>query len=121
VVLLICRFDVLPADEASFTERARRALSLLTMAPGCLHGQLGRAIEQPSRWVLAVRFSSVVAYRRALSPFDVREQVIPLLSEALADEPATYETLAEADGGTVTEHRSLLASDQPRFPGTDTR
>ncbi|MDT7634494.1 MAG: hypothetical protein QOI50_6424, partial [Pseudonocardiales bacterium] len=35
----------------------------------------------------------------------------PLLSEALADEPATYEVLAEADAGEVTDHVSLLAGD----------
>jgi hypothetical protein len=64
--------------------------------------------------VLTVRFASVVAYRRALSPFDVREHVVPLLSEALVDEPATYETLAEARDGAVTEHSSLLASDKGR-------
>lgn len=120
-MLLICRFDVSPADEATFTQRARLALSLLTRAPGCLHGQLGRAVDEPGRWVLTARFASVVAYRRAMSPFDVREHVIPLLSEALADEPATYETLAEADDGAVTEHRSLLASDHSRRPGADTR
>ena len=30
----------------------------------------------------------VTAYRRALQPFEVREHVVPLLSEALTDEPA---------------------------------
>jgi quinol monooxygenase YgiN len=114
-VLLICRYQVSPDREASFVERARRALALLTRAEGCLHGGLGRAVDQPDRWVLTVRFTSVVAYRRALSPFEVREHVVPLLSEALADEPATYETLAEADAGAVTDHPSLLASDDHRL------
>jgi quinol monooxygenase YgiN len=113
-VLLICRFDVSPESDAEFLVRARRALTLLTSAPGCVHGELGRAIERPGRWVLSVRFTSVVAYRRALSPFEVREHVVPLLSEALADEPATYETLAEARDGTVTEHTSLLSTDRGR-------
>jgi hypothetical protein len=80
----------------------------LTRAPGCLHADLGRAIEQPTRWVLIARFASVTSYRKALSPFEVREHVVPLLSEALADEPATYETLAEADDGAVIGHPSLL-------------
>jgi hypothetical protein len=51
----------------------------------------------------------VHAYRRALSPFPVREHVVPLLSEALADEPSTYETLVESSAGTSEERRSLLA------------
>ena len=39
----------------------------------------------------------------------VREHVVPLLSEALADEPATYEVLVEAVGGAATERASLRA------------
>lgn len=108
-VLLVCRFVVLPEEAASFVGRAERALALLTEAKGCLHGSLGRAVDEADRWVLVVRFESVVAYRRALSPFPVREHVIPLLSEALADEPAGFETLAEAEAGAVTTHPSLLA------------
>jgi len=107
-VLLVCRFVVL-ADAEAFAARIRRALELLTAAPGCLGGEAGRAVDDPDRWVLTVRFTSVDAYRRALSPFPVREHVIPLLSEALADEPATYEVLVDAAGGAATEHTSLRA------------
>jgi len=113
-VLLICRYQVTPDGEAAFVERAHRALALLTRAQGCLGGGLGRAVDRPDRWVLTARFASVVAYRRALSPFDVREHVVPLLAEALADEPATYETLADAEAGAVTDHPSLLATDDGR-------
>ena len=108
-MLLVCRFLVPPAEAAAFASRIRRALELLTAAPGCLGGEAGRAVDDPERWVLSVRFASVHAYRRALSPFPVREHVVPLLSEALADEPATYEVLAEAAGGAVTERASLRA------------
>ncbi|MGE3284894.1 MAG: antibiotic biosynthesis monooxygenase [Pseudonocardia sp.] len=116
-MLLVCRFAVPAAPDdltdpdavARFVARARRALELLTEAPGCLGGELGRAVDEPRRWVLAVRFASVDAYRRALSPFPVREHVVPLLSEALADEPATYEVLVGGVDGRVTEHPSLLA------------
>jgi quinol monooxygenase YgiN len=108
-VLLLCRFAVTPQGAETFRTRALRALELLTAADGCLGGELGRAVDEPDRWVLAVRFASVHAYRRALSPFPVREHVVPLLSEAIADEPATFETLASAAAGTVTEHPSLLA------------
>lgn len=112
VVLLVCRFAVADADPgavARFTGRARRALALLTAAPGATCGEFGRAVDQSDRWVLAVRFTSVHAYRRALSPFEVREHVVPLLSEALADEPAVYEVLMGAADGAVTELPSLLA------------
>ena len=105
-VLLVCRFAVPAADDA-FVARLRRALELLTAAPGCLGGEAGRSVDDPDRWVLTVRFASVDAYRRALGPFPVREHVVPLLSEALADEPATFETLATAKAGHAEELPTL--------------
>lgn len=108
-VLLVCRFAVPPGEAAVFTERARRALNLLRPSPGFVDGTVGRAIEDPQRWVLALRFTGVDAYRRALSPFPVREHVIPLLSEALTDDPSTYETRLAATPAELTDHPSLLA------------
>jgi quinol monooxygenase YgiN len=108
-MLLVCRFVVAPADADRFRDRARHALQLLTAQPGCLGGELGRAIEDTERWTLAVRFASVDAYRRALGPFPVREHVAPLLAEALADEPATFESLVTAAAGETQDHASLLA------------
>ena len=108
-VLLVCRFA--PADPAAFADRLAHALELLTAQPGCLGGEAGRAVDDPAHWVLAVRFTGVDAYRRALSPFPVREHVVPLLSEALADSPATYETLLGAADGAVERWASLRAGD----------
>ena len=104
-MLLVCRFQ--PDDPDAFRERARRALNLLTAAPGCLGGELGRSVDEPDRWVLTVRFATVDAYRRALSPFEVREHVVPLLSEA-EPEPSTFETLVTAISGETQIHASLL-------------
>jgi quinol monooxygenase YgiN len=114
-VLLVCRF-VVPAAADEFTARIRRALELLSAAPGCLGGEAGRAVDDPDRWILTVRFASVDAYRRALGPFPVREHVVPLLSEALADEPSAYETLLTGVDGVVVERESLLAEGPDRHP-----
>ncbi|MGH3684494.1 MAG: antibiotic biosynthesis monooxygenase family protein [Pseudonocardiaceae bacterium] len=118
-MILICRFAVDPARAGDFLTRAHRALGLLTAQQGCLGGQLGRSPDDTTRWVLVVRFASVVAYRRALSVFEVREHVVPLLSEALTGEPGGYEVLAAAEGGVVTDHASLrtLDADQGRGSG----
>ncbi|MGH3795193.1 MAG: antibiotic biosynthesis monooxygenase family protein [Pseudonocardiaceae bacterium] len=120
-MLLICRFVVGPAEVASFVTRARRALGLLTAQPGCVGGDLGRSPDDTTRWVLVVRFDSVVAYRRALSPFDVREHVIPLLSEALTSEPGGYEVLAAAQSGVLTDHPSLLGTDTDGVTARESR
>jgi hypothetical protein len=106
VVLLVCRF--VPPVPADLLPRGRRALELLTRGEGCLGGELGRAVDAPDHWVLTVRFATVDAYRRALSPFDVRVHVVPLLSEA-QPEPSTHETLLAAVNGEVAEFPSLLA------------
>ncbi|QUQ67981.1 antibiotic biosynthesis monooxygenase [Kutzneria sp. CA-103260] len=110
-MLLVCRFEVPEAEAAEFTATARHALELLTAQPGCRTGRLGRATDAADRWVLVVEFDSVVAYRRAMSPFPVREVVVPLLSRALADEPAAFELTVSAADGRADEHVSLLAGD----------
>lgn len=107
-MLLICHFGA-PSDPLAFVERARRALELLTAAKGCLGGELGRSVDEPDAWVLTVRFASVDAYRRALSPFDVRTEVIPLLSEANTETASTFETLVTAATGETQTHESLRA------------
>ena len=117
-MILVCRFAVDPDGAEDFLARARRALGLLTAQRGCRGGQLGRSPDDITRWVLAVQFESVAAYRRALSVFEVREHVVPLLSEALTGEPGSYEVLADARGGEVTDHRSLLVGDAEREFGS---
>jgi len=107
-VLLVCRFSVTEPAAPAFVARAQRALQLLSAQPGCRGGQLGRSPDNATRWVLLARFDSVAAYRRALSPFEVREHVVPLLSEAVTGEPAAFEVLADAVGGEVTGHPSVL-------------
>lgn len=120
-MILICRFAVDPAHTHDFLSRARRALGLLTAQHGCLSGQLGRSPDELTRWVLAVRFESMVAYRRTLSVFEIREHVVPLLSEALTGEPGGYEVLADAQAGAVTDHTSLIAGDAERGFATGDR
>lgn len=106
-MLLVCRFA--PADPVAFRARARHALELLTASDGCLGGEVGRAVDEPDRWVFIARFASVDAYRRALSPFPVREHVVPFLAEAEVESPSTFETLVTAAGGAARDHPSLLA------------
>ena len=120
-MILICHFAVDPVQADDFVTRARRALALLTAQRGCLGGQLGRSPDDTTLWVLVVQFETVVSYRRTLSVFEVREHVVPLLSDALTGDPGAYEVLAAAEGGAVTDHASLLALDADRGFGSDDR
>ncbi len=110
-MLLVCRFTVEPDDADRFTARVRRALELLGDADGFLGGEAGRAVDDPQYWVLTLRFRSVDAYRRALTPFPVREHVHPLLAEADTTFPAAHETLLSRAPGATTELHTSLRSE----------
>lgn len=118
-MLLVCRWGPDEAGEPSdFLDRARRAVALLARRPGCERVELGRAVESPGEWVLVAVFASLTDYRRALSPFEVREHVVPLLAAARTADPATFERRFSAGGGAgvgvppasdgVVEHPSIL-------------
>ncbi len=112
-MLLVCHFLLAPDEVEEFTDRAAAALALLGAQPGCRGAEVGRAVDEPGRWVLTARFDSVTAYRRSLSPFDVRTHVAPLLAQCLTAAPdvipSTFETLLSYDGEAVRSHPTLLA------------
>jgi len=92
-VLVISRFRY--ADD--LTDRARvelgTCLERLGEKPGFLTGAVGRALDDPALWVLTTRWENVGSYRRALSSYDIKMSVVPLLSYAV-DEPSAYEVIA---------------------------
>ncbi|WP_424184915.1 antibiotic biosynthesis monooxygenase family protein [Actinokineospora sp. G85] len=108
-MLLIARFTV--GDAEGFAERAERAVGLLAAQPGCRRGLVVRSTEDSGGWVVTVEFESVAAYRRSMSPFDVRAEVIPFLAEADSTESGAFEVVVEASGGEVVRHVSLVAAD----------
>ena len=95
-MLVAMRFRVDEASGAQFLERAHAALRVLAERPGYLDGAVGRATDDPTLWLVTLRWESVGAYRRALSAYDVKVAVVPLLSTAV-DEPTAFELLADAD------------------------
>lgn len=95
-----------PAGDDDVLARAQRALTALAAQPGYAGGVLGRSTDDPDLWVLSTRWSSVGAYRRALSAWDVKMHAHPLLYEAV-DEPSAFEVLVEVDReGTVRRTQS---------------
>jgi len=90
--LAIARFRY---DE-DLTDRARRELEVcvdsLSVLPGFVAGKVGRALDDPTLWVLATTWDNVGAYRRALSSSDIKMSVVPLLAHAI-DEPSAYEVI----------------------------
>jgi heme oxygenase (mycobilin-producing) len=110
-MLVVTRFSVAEADGERFAEQATTALSALAARPGYQRGSAGRALDEPTAWVIVTEWDSVGAYRRALSDFDVKVHALPLLSTG-ADEPAAFEVLRTVDRpGADTRRASDRAPD----------
>ncbi|MGH8825223.1 MAG: antibiotic biosynthesis monooxygenase, partial [Jiangellaceae bacterium] len=96
-MLAVTRYRIAPAGAASFLAQARAALAVLAARPGWRTGQVGRAIDDPTLWVLTSEWDDVGSYRRALSDNEVRLNAVPLLAGAI-DEPTAFEVLTDVDG-----------------------
>jgi len=98
-MLAISRFRY----DDDLTERAATELAgcleRLAERPGYVGGAVGRALDDPKMWVLQTRWENVGSYRRALSSYDIKMTVVPLLSYAV-DEASAYEIVA-GEGATV--------------------
>ncbi|MBA2697430.1 MAG: antibiotic biosynthesis monooxygenase [Nocardioidaceae bacterium] len=92
-VLVISRFRY----DDDMTDRARTELTFCLeqfgAQTGFVAGSVGRAVDDPTLWVLETRWANVGSYRRALSAYDVKTTVVPLLSHAV-DEPSAYEVIS---------------------------
>lgn len=64
--------------------------------PGCVTAESARNLDEPDLWLLMARWSDVGSYRRALSSYEVRVAMAPLMGVVI-DEPSAYES-AGADG-----------------------
>jgi hypothetical protein len=91
-VLVVNRFEISEDDAPVFAEALAAAHAVLAGRPGYVDGAVGRNVDDPSLWVLQTRWTNVGSYRRALSAYDVKVGVVPLLSRAI-DEPSAYEVL----------------------------
>lgn len=107
-MLVVTRFAVAEDAGADFAGRAAVALEALAARPGFRRGHAGRAVDEPTEWVLVTEWDGVGAYRRALSAYEVKVAATPLLAEA-RDEPGAYEVLVAADPSGVT---ATAASDR---------
>ncbi len=96
-MLVVSRFSVPETGGEEFVARAQVALDALAARPGYRSGRVGRAVDDPTRWVLVTEWDGVGAYRRALSAYEVKVSASPLLAESV-DEPSAYEVLLGDDG-----------------------
>lgn len=100
-----------PDDRAdAFRHEAEAALDLLRGRPGFAGGVVGRSVDDGELWVLLTTWDDIGSYRRALSAYEVKMQVVPLLATAI-DEPTAFERLVRADESGIVRVDSDRAAD----------
>ncbi len=93
-MIVITRFRVPAADRPGFEAMAAPAVALLRTKPGLLSLDFGINLDDPELWVLATRWTDVGSYRRALSGYESRVTIYPLLALVI-DEPTAYDDPVE--------------------------
>ena len=91
-MLVISRFRYADGADARAEEELGRCLELFGARIGFMAGSVGRALDDPTLWVLETRWENVGAYRRALSSYEMKMAAVPLLAQAI-DEPSAYEVI----------------------------
>lgn len=91
-------------------------LELFAAQPSCDRLVFARSTDDIGRYVLVAEFADAPAYRRALSPFEVRTTVIPWLSTA---EPGSgvNEALAVAEQHRIVSHEPTVTPGREAAPG----
>lgn len=91
-VLAVNRFRATAATAAGLRADLERVRELFMDRPGCVAAWLGRNLDDPELWVLTSRWADLGSYRRALSSYDGKLLIVPVLAHAL-DEPGAYEVV----------------------------
>jgi hypothetical protein len=97
-------------DVAALMALLRESVSLLATKEGFVDARVSRAIDDGALVTLELSWDTVGSYRRALSSYDVKVQVVPIMSQAL-DEPTAFEVLHVRDARGATDATGALAAD----------
>lgn len=90
-------------------DELRTCMSILGELPGCISVELGRSMDSETDFVFISRWESVGSYRKALSNFRVKAEVIPFLSRYMVDSMTAE--LIEVAGSASGSFSSALATD----------
>ena len=97
-------------DVPALMVQLRESVALLSTKDGFINAHVVRAIDDPELIVMQLGWDTVGAYRHALSSYDVKVQVVPVISQAL-DEPTAFEVLHFRDARAVVDAPGAVAAD----------
>ncbi len=89
-MIVINRFVVQPAQRAEFEHQMAAAMAVLSSKPGLGSIELVLNLDDPTLFALVSTWDRVGSYRRALSAYESKLTVVPLLSLAI-DEASAYD------------------------------
>lgn len=89
-MLVVTRFHVPDDRRDDFLAQADAAVGVLSSRDGLASIDLVQNLDDPDLWCLVSRWADVGSYRRALSGYESKLTVVPLLSLAI-DEPSAYD------------------------------
>jgi len=97
-------------DVARLMVTLRESVAVLATKEGFRSAEVCRAVDDPELVVLHMGWDTVGSYRRALSAYDVKVAVVPVISQAI-DEPTAFEALHVRDARGAADAPGALAAD----------
>ena len=106
---MIAYFTVPPGGSAEqLLADAQTPVRVLATQPDTRWLRWSRSTEDAGRLVLVAEFETAAAYRRAQSPLEVREVLIPWLSAADIVTSGAFEVLTAADGAQLWDPEVIV-------------
>ena len=113
-IAVIAQLVVPAAERARFEQGCERMVELCAESPGFLSSELGQSTDSLEDFTLIHRWADVGAYRKFLSRYEIKLEVIPFLSTFTKDS-VTVEIIMDSQSDRVESGTSSLASDAQTF------
>ena len=113
-IAVIAQLVVPEGDRAQFDQGYVRVGELVAQSPGFLSSELGQSTDSLQDLTLIHRWEGVGAYRKFLSRYEVKLEVIPFLSK-FTKESVTVEIINDSQSDMSQRAASSLAPDAQTF------
>ena len=113
-IAVIAQLVVPEGDRAQFDQGYARIGELVGQSPGFLSSELGQSTDSLQDLTLIHRWEGVGAYRKFLSRYEVKLEVIPFLSK-FTKESVTVEIISDSQSDMSQSAASSLAPDAQTF------
>ena len=114
LIAVVGQLIVPAAKRDSFDQGYDRMSELFSESLGFLSMELGQSTDSLEDLTVIHRWESVGSYRKALSRYEIKAEVIPFLSQFMRDS-VTVEIISDTQSGAARMGASSLASDSVTF------